>query len=231
MDANQRQSPRKNDLRFIPLAYTPVEPEVCLERSKRLFARMERRRSVRHFSDRPVPRQVMENLIRTASTAPSGANKQPWTFVTVSDQGLKAKIRRAAEQEERRNYEQRMPSDWLEALEPFGTDWRKPFLEIAPWLVVVFQQNVEVLPSGETRKNYYVMESVGIAVGMFLAAVHQVGLVALTHTPSPMKFLSKILQRPANEKPFVLIPVGYPTEDCQVPDLDRKGLEEVAVFL
>ncbi len=216
---------------FIQLAYTPVTPEKCLRRSKQLYRRMDQRRSVRQFSDRPVARGVIEHLIRAASSAPSGAHKQPWTFVAVSDPKIKAKIRRAAEAEERENYERRMPQEWLEALEPFGTDWRKPFLEIAPWLVVIFQQTVEVLPSGQQRKNYYVTESVGIAAGMFLSAVHEVGLVALTHTPSPMGFLSEILDRPPNEKPFLLIPVGYPAEGCEVPDLKRKNLEEVAVFL
>ncbi len=216
---------------FIPLAYTPVTPEECLRRSEELYRRMDQRRSVRQFSDRPVTRGVMENLIRAASTAPSGAHKQPWTFVAVSDPKLKAEIRRAAEAEERENYERRMPQEWLEALEPFATDWHKPFLEITPWLVVMFQQTVEMLPSGEQRKNYYVTESVGIAAGMFLSAVHEVGLAALTHTPSPMRFLAEILHRPPNEKPFLLMPVGYPTEGCEVPDLKRKGLEEVAVFV
>lgn len=216
---------------FIQLAYTPVTPEACLRRSAQLFEDMNRRRSVRQFSERPVARVVIQNLIRTASTAPSGAHKQPWTFVAVSDPKIKTEIRRAAETEEKKNYEKRMSQEWLEALEPFATDWHKPFLEIAPWLVVIFQQTVEVLPSGAQRKNYYVTESVGIAAGMFLSAVHQAGLVALTHTPSPMGFLSKILHRPPNEKPFLLIPVGYPAEGCEVPDLKRKGLEEVAVFL
>ena len=216
---------------FIPLAYTPVTDEECLRRSDRLYRRMDRRRSVRQFSDRPVARGVIKNLIRAASTAPSGAHKQPWTFVAVADLKIKAAIRRAAEAEERENYARRMPEEWLEALEPFATDWHKPFLEIAPWLVVLFQQNVERLPSGEQRKNYYVSESVGIAAGMFLSAVHEVGLAALTHTPSPMGFLSEILDRPSNEKPFLLIPVGYPAKGCEVPDLKRKNLEEVAVFL
>ena len=214
----------------VPLRYTPVDPVASVEVSRRVFQRMDQRRSVRDFSDRAVPREAIVNLIRAASTAPSGAHKQPWTFVAASDPAIKARIRQAAEEEERLNYQQRMPEEWLEALEPFGTDWRKPFLEIAPWLVIVFQQTVELLPSGGQRKNYYVTESVGIAVGMFLAAVHEAGLVALTHTPSPMKFLAEILERPSNEKAFVLIPVGYPSKDCQVPDIRRKGLEEVAVF-
>ena len=216
---------------LIPLRFEAMPPDQSRVRARQFFERMDQRRSVRHFSDRDVPKEVVMDLIRAASTAPSGAHKQPWTFAAVSDRATKARIRQAAEEEERLNYQQRMPAQWLEALEPFATDWHKPFLEVAPWLVVVFQHTVELLPSGETRKNYYVAESVGIAVGLFLAAVHQAGLVALTHTPSPMKFLSEILNRPPNEKPFVLIPVGYPAADCEVPDLRRKELEEVAVFI
>lgn len=224
--SNQPQQPA-----FVSLPYTPVEPEECLQRARRVYEQLEQRRSVRHFSDRPVPREVIEYLIRAAATAPSGAHKQPWTFVAISDPQLKAGIRRAAEAEERKNYEQRLTTEWLAALEPLGVDWHKPFLETAPWLVAVFQQTTELLASGERRKNYYVGESVGIAVGLFLAALHQAGLVALTYTPSPMKFLSDILKHPLNEKPFLIIPVGYPAEDCRVPDLQRKTLEEVAVFL
>ncbi|MBA7616505.1 MAG: nitroreductase family protein [Calditrichaeota bacterium] len=223
---NQPQQPA-----FVPLRYTPVEPEECLARARRVYKQMDRRRSVRHFSDRPVPREVIEYLIRTAATAPSGAHKQPWTFAAVSDPNLKAEIRRAAEAEERKNYERRLTPEWLAALEPLGVDWYKLYLEVAPWLVVVFQQTTELLASGERRKNYYAPESVGIAVGLFLAALHQAGLAALTYTPSPMRFLSDILKRPPNEKPFLIIPVGYPAEDCRVPDLQRKPLEEVAVFL
>ncbi|UCH62168.1 MAG: nitroreductase family protein [Fidelibacterota bacterium] len=223
---NQPQQPV-----LVPLRYTPVEPQECLARARRAYEQLEQRRSVRHFSDRPVPREVIEYLIRTATTAPSGAHKQPWTFVAVSDPALKTEIRQAAEAEERKNYEQRLTPEWLDALQPLGVDWHKPFLEIAPWLVVVFKQTVELLGSGERRKNYYVSESVGIAVGLFLAAMHQAGLVALTYTPSPMKFLSEILKRPPNDKPVMIIPVGYPAGDCRVPDLQRKRLEEVAVFL
>ncbi len=215
---------------FIPLDYATVDPAECLERSHRLYTEMTRRRSVRHFSARPVERPVLENLILTAGSAPSGAHCQPWTFVAVSDSGIKTRIRQAAESEEKDNYARRMPPEWLQALEPLGTGWQKPYLEIAPWLVVVFQQNYRQLSDGERRSNYYVAESVGIAVGMFIAAVHQAGLVCLPHTPSPMAFLSQILERPPNEKPFVLIPVGYPAEDCQVPDLKRKSLAEIAVF-
>ncbi|MCH7576088.1 MAG: nitroreductase family protein [Candidatus Marinimicrobia bacterium] len=202
-----------------------------LTQAKAFYLRMDSRRSVRHFSGKPVHRETIAHLIRTASTAPSGAHKQPWTFVAVSDPATKRKIRQAAEAEEKQSYETRMPDEWLEALEPLATGWRKPYLEIAPWLVVLFQQTVEQLPEGETRKNYYVVESVGIAAGMFLTAVHQAGLVSLTHTPSPMKFLADILKRPSNEKPFLLMPVGYPEEGCQVPDLQRKGLDQVALFI
>ena len=216
---------------FITLPYHPPTEQEALRRARRFREVMERRRSVRHFSDRPVPRETIGELIRAASSAPSGAHKQPWSFIAISDVALKSQVRQAAEAEEKKNYQSRMPNEWLQALEPFATDWHKPFLEIAPWLVVLFQQTVELLPDGETRKNYYVVESVGIAAGIFLAAVHQAGLVALTHTPSPMKFLSKILGRPDNERPFLLMPVGYPAEDCKVPDLRRKSLQEVATFL
>lgn len=215
---------------LIPLSFTPLEPAESLLQARQFYEHMERRRSVRYFSDHPVSREIIECLIKTASTAPSGAHKQPWRFVAISNARIKALIRQAAEKEERRNYERRMPSEWLQSLKSLGTDWRKPYLEIAPWLVVVFQQNYELSDSGVKHKNYYVTESVGIAVGLFLTAVHQVGLVALTHTPSPMKFLSDILKRPPNEKPFVLIPVGYPAKACRVPDLKRKGLNEVAIF-
>jgi nitroreductase len=216
--------------KLIPLSFTPQEQAKSLSSAKQYYQSMETRRSVRHFSDRQVPRTIIEYLIQTASTAPSGAHKQPWTFIAIADHEIKARIRLAAEKEERRNYEQRMPPEWLQSLQPLGTSWQKPFLEIAPWLIAVFQQNYELPDTGTKRKNYYVAESVGIAVGLFITAAHQAGLVALTYTPSPMRFLSEILQRPANEKPFVLIPVGYPATDCRVPDLRRKGLEEVAVF-
>lgn len=215
---------------FIHLDYAAVDPAECLERSQRIYTEMTRRRSVRHFSARPVERQVLANLILTAGSAPSGAHCQPWTFVAVADSAIKARIRQAAEAEEKENYARRMPPEWLQVLEPLGTGWQKPYLEIAPWLVVVFQQNYRQLPAGERRNNYYVAESVGIAVGMFIAAVHRAGLVCLPHTPSPMGFLTQILERPPNEKPFVLIPVGYPAVDCQVPDLSRKSLAEIAVF-
>ena len=210
---------------FIPLVYTPVTPEECLRRSEQLYRHMDQRRSVRQFSDRPVAQGVIENLIRAASTAPSGAHKQPWTFVAVSDPKIKAAIRRVAEVEERKNYEHRMPEEWLEALEPFGTDWHKPFLEIAPWLIVLFRIDWEVV-DGTRYPNYYPHESAGIAAGFFIMACHQVGLATLTHTPSPMRFLRDILGRPTPEKPYLLIPVGYPAKDCTVPDLAKKPLAD-----
>ena len=170
--------------------------------------------------------------IRTASTAPSGAHKQPWRFVVVGDPAIKREIRIAAEAEERKSYVGgRMPPAWLEALAPLGTSWEKPYLEIAPWLVVVFEELYEVLPEGSKRKNYYPKESVGIACGLFIAALHHIGLATLTHTPSPMAFLSRVLKRPANEKPYILFPVGYPAPDAEVPDLRRKCLDEVSVWL
>ena len=188
------------------------------------------RRSVRDFSDRPVPRRLIELAVATASTAPSGAHRQPWTFVLVGDPALKRQIREAAEAEERENYlGGRMNEEWQAALAPLGTDWHKPFLETVPWLVVVFEQRYGVTAEGDRIHNYYVKESVGIATGMLLSAIHRMGLAALTHTPSPMRFLSELLGRPENERPFVLVPVGYPADDCRVPDITRKRLDDVLV--
>ena len=188
------------------------------------------RRSVRDFSDRPVPRRLIELAVEAASTAPSGAHRQPWTFVLVGDPGMKRRIREAAEAEERQNYlGGRMNEEWQAALEPLGTDWRKPFLETVPWIVVVFEQRYGTDESGQRVHNYYVKESVGIATGMFLTALHRMGLATLTHTPSPMRFLSDLLARPENERPFVLIPIGYPADDCRVPDIARKPLDDVLV--
>jgi nitroreductase len=199
-------------------------------RAETFFSLMDSRRSIRSFSSEAVPRDLIETAIATASTAPSGAHRQPWRFVLVGDAETKSEIRRAAEAEERENYEGgRLPPDWIEALGPLGTDWHKPFLEEAPWLVVVFEERYGIAPDGSRRHNYYVKESVGIACGLFIAAIHNMGLATLTHTPSPMRFLSRLLGRPANERPFVLFPVGYPAPDCQVPDLERKALGEVLV--
>lgn len=217
---------------FLPFRYDePAEAELA-ERAMALRDQWNRRRSLRMFSDRPVARRVIEDLIMAASSAPSGANKQPWTFCAVSDPVMKRRIREAAEEEEYTNYHSRMPETWLKDLQPFGTDWHKPFLEIAPWLVVIFRRSYESDAENPAQKNnnYYVMESVGIATGMFIGAVHQAGLVCLTHTPSPMNFLSEALRRPANERPFLLLPVGYPAADAQVPDIRRKTPDEVIAW-
>lgn len=215
---------------FIPYRPDRLPLEETAERARRFYEHMDRRRSVRAFSPDPVPRGVIEDIIRTASTAPSGAHRQPWRFVLVGDPETKAAIRRAAEAEERENYEGgRLPPDWREALEPLGTDWHKEYLEIAPWLVVVFEERYGLNEDGTRRKNFYVKESVGIAVGMFVAAVHDAGLATLPHTPSPMAFLARVLGRPENERAFALFPVGYPAEDAMVPDIHRKPLDEVMV--
>lgn len=214
---------------FIPLGFRELSPETMRERARDWYLASDRRRSVRHFSDRPVPAPLIRDLILTASTAPSGAHKQPWTFCAVGDPALKKAIREAAEKEEYENYHGRMSQPWLDDLRPLATDWHKPFLETAPWLIVVFKRLWEAR-DGERHKNYYVSESVGIACGMLLAAIHHAGLVALTHTPSPMNFLQELLGRPENERPFLLIPVGYPIPDAQVPDLRRKPEEEILAW-
>ena len=214
----------------VPYRPARLEPAEMEERASGLYAELDQRRSVRAFSPEPVPRRLVELAIRTASTAPSGAHQQPWTFVAVSDPETRRRIRIAAEAEERRSYESRMSEEWLDALAPLGTDWRKPYLETAPWLVVLFEQVHGNFPDGSHKKHYYARESVGIAAGMFIAAVHHMGLATLTHTPSPMGFLTTILERPRSERPFLLFPVGYPAEDATVPDLERKSLDEVAVF-
>jgi nitroreductase len=216
---------------FIAYRMKLLPEKEMIERGQDLLLEMSSRRSVRQFSSKPVPRACIELAIRTAATAPSGANRQPWRFVAVSDPALKRKIREAAEAEERLSYEGgRMPPEWLEALAPLGTDWHKPFLETVPWLVVVFEEVYQVGPQGQHLKSYYAKESVGIACGLFIVALHFMGLATLTHTPSPMGFLAQILGRPANERPFILFPVGYPAEDATVPDLTRKPLDEVAVW-
>jgi len=211
----------------------PRLPEALAgERARQFREDMATRRSVRMFADAPVPRRLIEEAILTGASGPSGAHQQPWTFVAVSDPGIKRRIRTAAEEEERRSYEGgRMPEEWRAALAALGTDWPKPFLESAPWLVVLFEQVHGWFPDGSVRKHYYARESVGIACGLFIAAIHRMGLVTLTHTPSPMRFLTEILGRPRNERPFVLLPVGHPADDCVVPDLQRKALPDVAVFI
>ncbi len=216
--------------RHIPYRPQRTEPTQMDARAAALYQEMDRRRSVRDFSTDAVPRRLIEWAIRTASTAPSGAHQQPWTFVALSDPVIKRRIRVAAEAEERRSYEGRMSQEWLEALVEIGTDWHKPFLETAPWIVVLFEQIHGTFPDGSLRKHYYARESAGIAAGLFIAAIHHMGLATVTHTPSPMGFLRDILGRPRHERPFVLFPVGYPADDATVPDLRRKSLDEVAVF-
>lgn len=220
------------DYPFLPYRPERLPEAEMLRRAQAFYEEMDRRRSVRFFSPDPVPRELIETAIRTASTAPSGAHRQPWRFVVVGDPALKREIRVAAEAEEYESYAGgRMPGEWLEALAPLGTTWEKPFLETAPWIVVVFEELYGLDPDGRKRKNYYPKESVGIACGLLIAALHHMGLATLTHTPSPMAFLSRLLGRPANEKPFILFPVGYPAPDAEVPGLRRKGLEEVSVWL
>ncbi|MFM9874593.1 MAG: nitroreductase family protein [Fimbriimonadaceae bacterium] len=189
------------------------------------------RRTVRQFSTEPVPRAVIETAIKIAGTAPSGAHKQPWHFVAISNPEHQVKIREAAEIEEREFYSRRATPEWLAALEPFGTDFVKEHLTDAPWLIVVFREDYEILPDGTKSKNYYMSESVGIAVGFLIQALHRAGLATLTHTPAPMTFLREICNRPQNEKPFVLMPVGYPAKDCRVPDLERKPLDKISTFI
>lgn len=219
-----------NGYPFELLKKEKADPTEIIKRTAEYLRKLDKRRSVRSFSPKPVPREVIENLVLTASTAPSGANKQPWIFCLVSNKDLKKRIREAAEKEEQESYNGRMSKEWLEDLLPLQTDWNKEFLETAPWLIVVFKRIFETAKNGEKRNNYYVQESVGIATGILLTAIHNAGLVALTHTPNPMNFLSDILGRPDNEKPFLIIPVGYPAEECYVPKLIRKGLKDIAVF-
>lgn len=217
---------------FIPLAaYREYPPEEMLARARDFYSEMSRRRTVRDFSNRPVPREVIDQCLLAAGTAPNGANIQPWHFVVVSNADIKKQIRDAAEEEEREFYTRRATPEWLEDLAPLGTDEHKPFLETAPYLIVVFAQNYRVMPDGSKRKNYYVSESVGIAIGMLVTAVHHAGLVSLTHTPSPMGFLNGMLGRPENEKPILILVVGYPAANAHVPDIRKKSLDEIATFV
>lgn len=211
---------------FVPLDFQGLSPDEQLARADEFFELLNRRRTVRDYSDRDVPLELVEKAIATAGTAPSGANMQPWRFVVVRERQVKRRIREAAEKEEYESYHTRMSEKWLRRLAPLGTDEHKPFLEIAPYLIVVFRIN-SITENGETEPTYYSQESVGIAVGILLAALHNAGLATLTHTPSPMKFLQEILGRPKNEIPFVLIPVGYPAEEATVPDIERKPLDEI----
>jgi nitroreductase len=219
-----------NGFKHIRLEHESYSEEEMLSRSSSYYNWLDKRRSVREFSDQPVPKSVIENIIKAASTAPSGAHKQPWTFCAVSDPKMKQKIRQAAEKEEKETYEHRMGERWKNDLAPMATDMHKPFLEIAPWLIIVCKRAFEYDKDGVKQNNYYVNESVGIACGMLISAIHDAGLVTLTHTPSPMRFLTQLLGRPENERAFLLLPVGYPKEPVYVPDLKRKSLEEISVF-
>jgi nitroreductase len=217
---------------FLPLAdYCEYPVEEMARRATAFSADMQRRRSVRHFADRSVPREIIKDCLRAAGSAPSGANLQPWHFVVVTDPDVKRRLRVAAEAEEREFYQHRATQEWLDVLAPLGTDEHKPFLETAPYLIAIFVQPYGLLPDGRKVKHYYALESVGIATGILITAVHQAGLVALTHTPSPMGFLNEILARPSNERPFLLLVVGYPAEDAVVPAIRRKSLSEIATFL
>jgi len=216
---------------FVPLTtFVERSPEEMKARARDFYEEIKRRRTVREFSPRPVPREVIDDCLRAAGTAPSGANLQPWHFVVVSDAETKRKIREAAEVEERELYSGKAPKEWLDALAPLGTDERKPYLEVAPCLIAVFAQSYALLADGRKVKNYYVTESVGIALGFLIAALHHAGLASLTHTPSPMNFLAKVLDRPANERAFLLLVAGYPGEDVRVPDITKKRLDEIATF-
>lgn len=214
-----------------PLQFQELPTEEMLARSTNFLATLRQRRTVREFSDRPVTREVIENCLLAAGTAPSGANLQPWQFVVVQQTDVKRRIRLAAEEEEREFYNGRAPQEWLDALAPLGTDANKPFLETAPWLIVIFRRTVEPDVEGRLIKQYYSSESVGIATGLLIAALHQCGLASLTHTPSPMKFLNEILDRPDNEKPYLILVTGYPAQDAQVPAITKKGLEEISTWV
>ena len=215
---------------FIPYSTTKSSSEDLIKNSEKYYQEINKRRSIRDFSDKEVPKEVIENIIKAAGSAPSGAHKQPWTFCVISNTKLKSEIRKLAEKEEYENYHGRMSDSWKEDLEHLGTDYIKEFLEVAPYLIVVFKKVYDLDEEGGKLQNYYVNESVGIAVGFLITAIHQAGLVTLTHTPSPMKFLQTALRRPKNEKAFLLLPVGYPAKDCKVPDLKRKNLDEISFW-
>lgn len=217
---------------FVPLSsYRELPVAEMRSAAQDFLDTMRRRRTVRDFSDRPVPRDIIESCLLAAGTAPNGANRQPWRFVVVGDPAIKKKIREEAEIEERAFYEGKAPPEWLEALEHLGTDEHKPFLETAPWLIVIFAESYELQDDGTKAKNYYVTESVGIATGMLITALHHAGLVTLTHTPSPMKFLNGLLGRPDNERPFLILVAGHPAADATVPDITKKPIDDIAVFV
>lgn len=217
--------------KFKPLKFTEYQQEEMRDRAAAFYSEMSTRRTVRQYTERPVPRIIIEDCLRAAGTAPSGANMQPWQFIVIQDAQIKSKIRQAAEKEEAEFYAARASQEWLEALAPLGTDEHKPFLEIAPYLIAIFVESYGMSPSGKRVKHYYATESVGIATGMLIAALHHAGLATLTHTPSPMGFLNQILGRPENERPFLLLVVGYPTDDARVPVIDKKPLEEFVTFV
>ena len=218
------------EYKFIPYDRERISDDEMIQRSKDFYDWCETRRSVRVFSSDPVPREIMDNIIRAASTAPSGAHKQPWTFCLISNKKLKSYLRLLAEEEEKKSYAGRMSEVWINDLKPLGTDWVKEFIDVAPWIIVVMKRSYEFDADGKKHQNYYVSESVGLAAGFLLLAIHNAGLVALTHTPSPMNFISAALKRPENEKPFLLIPVGHPAKGAEVPDLVRKSLDEVIEY-
>jgi len=218
--------------KFVPLkSFTQYPQDEMANRAQEFYKFLKRRRTVRDFSKKDVPLEVIENCILTAGTAPSGSNLQPWQFVAVSDPVIKRKIRMAAEEEEKEFYTNRAPKEWLNALAHLGTNEHKPFLETAPYLIAIFSKSYDVLQDGSKIKHYYAQESTGIACGMLITAIHNAGLVSLTHTPSPMNFLNEVLGRPKNEKPFLLLVVGYPAKDAKVPDIQKKKLEEIASFI
>jgi len=222
----------QGDPQFIPLNSFTTYPETeMLERAQNFYQEMKRRKTIREFSDKAVPQAVIETCLLTAGTAPSGANHQPWHFAVVSDPELKKKIRLEAEIEEREFYQHRAPGEWKDALAPLGTDEHKPFLETAPYLIAIFGQKATTMDDGSSVKNYYVPESVSIATGFLISALHHAGLATLTHTPSPMGFLNQLLNRPDNEKPYILLVVGYPAENCMVPNIRKKTLNEIASFI
>jgi nitroreductase len=219
-----------DDLNFVPLQFVELPEAEMLARARSFYQQLQRRRTTRHFSTRVVQRELLELAVRSAGTAPSGAHLQPWTFVVISNSELKKKIRAAAESEERRFYDERIPEAWLEVLSPLGTDHVKEHITDAPWIVILFRHSQRRRENGEMSPTYYSQESCGIAAGMFIAAIHDMGLVCLTHTPSPMGFLGEILERPEHESAMLLMPVGYPAENAKVPDIERKNLSEILVF-
>jgi len=215
---------------FTPYSQVKFEEDEMIKRSKEYYELMDKRRSVREFTDKDVPKEIIENIIKTAGTAPSGAHKQPWTFCIIRNKELKSKIRDLAEAEEKKNYEGRMSERWIKDLAHLGTDDVKEFIDIAPWIIIVLKKSYDFDENGEKTQNYYVNESVGIASGMLIAAIHNAGLVTLTHTPSPMNFIAKALGRPENEKPYLLLPVGYADDNCRVPDIYRKDFKDIAIY-